>query len=50
MREAQALAALAALAHETRLQIVRLLVPHGRDGLPAGQEPVVSVVKAVESP
>jgi DNA-binding transcriptional ArsR family regulator len=37
MREAQALAALADLANETRLQIVRLLVPHGRDGLPEGE-------------
>ena len=37
MDETQALDALSALAHETRLEIVRLLVPHGRDGLPAGE-------------
>ena len=33
MDETQALGALSALAHETRLQIVRLLVPCGQDGI-----------------
>lgn len=37
MEQTQALSALAALAHETRLQIVRLLVPCGQDGLSAGE-------------
>ncbi|MGI3168261.1 ArsR/SmtB family transcription factor [Pseudooceanicola sp. C21-150M6] len=37
MQETQALAALSALAHETRLQILRLLVPHGGDGMAAGE-------------
>ncbi|WP_136637438.1 ArsR/SmtB family transcription factor [Pseudooceanicola onchidii] len=37
MDQAQALDALSALAHETRLQILRLLVPCGQDGLPAGE-------------
>lgn len=37
MEQVQALDALSALAHETRLQIVRLLVPCGQDGLPAGE-------------
>ena len=37
MDQAQALDALSALAHETRLQIVRLLVPCGQDGLAAGE-------------
>ncbi len=37
MQEGQALAALSALAHETRLQIVRILVPTGCDGMPAGE-------------
>lgn len=36
MKQAQALTALSALAHETRLQIIRLLVPHGPDGMAAG--------------
>ncbi|EAQ04542.1 Transcriptional regulator, ArsR family protein [Pseudooceanicola batsensis HTCC2597] len=37
MEQAQALGALSALAHETRLQIVRLLVPCGQSGLSAGE-------------
>lgn len=37
MDQVQALDALSALAHETRLQIVRLLVPCGQSGLPAGE-------------
>ena len=37
MDHAQALDALSALAHETRLQIVRLLVPCGQAGLSAGE-------------
>ena len=37
MQETQALAALSALAHETRLQILRLLVPRGPEGMPAGE-------------
>lgn len=37
MDETQALDALSALAHETRLQIVRLLVPCGQSGLSAGE-------------
>jgi DNA-binding transcriptional ArsR family regulator len=32
----QAIAALGALAHETRLQVFRMLVERGPDGLPAG--------------
>lgn len=36
MKQSKALEALAALANETRLEIVRLLVPIGRSGLPAG--------------
>ncbi len=36
MDETQALNALAALAQETRLRIVRLLVTAGPDGMPAG--------------
>lgn len=36
MDERQALASFAALAQETRLQIVRLLVEAGRDGMAAG--------------
>lgn len=36
MEKIDALAALAALSHETRLDIYRLLVEAGRDGLPAG--------------
>jgi ArsR family transcriptional regulator, arsenate/arsenite/antimonite-responsive transcriptional repressor len=31
------LAALSALAHETRLDLIRLLVPQGAVGMPAGQ-------------
>lgn len=37
MEERQALGAFAALSQETRLQIVRLLVVAGPDGLPSGQ-------------
>ena len=33
----QAVIALAALAQESRLQVFRLLVRHGEDGLPAGE-------------
>ena len=36
MEAGQSIAALAALAHETRLAVFRLLVQHGPDGLPAG--------------
>ena len=37
MEKSDAIAALAALAQETRLDIFRLLVQAGLDGLPAGQ-------------
>lgn len=37
MDRSKALAALSALAHETRLDLVRLLVPSGDAGMPAGQ-------------
>jgi DNA-binding transcriptional ArsR family regulator len=37
MKEADALAALSALAQETRLRLFRLLVAAGPDGLPAGR-------------
>ena len=37
MKESLALDALAALAHETRLKIVRLLVKAGQEGLAAGE-------------
>src|SRR5262245_36533290 len=37
MEEKAALAALAALAHETRLAVFRLLVTAGPSGLPAGE-------------
>ncbi len=36
MRTAKAVAALGALAHDTRLEAYRLLVQKGPDGLPAG--------------
>ena len=36
MEKQTAIAALAALAHETRLDVFRLLVRAGEDGLPAG--------------
>jgi len=36
MQESTALRAFAALAHETRLAVLRLLVPQGADGLSAG--------------
>lgn len=37
MDRSKALAALSALAHETRLDLIRLLTPAGDEGLPAGQ-------------
>jgi ArsR family transcriptional regulator len=37
MKQSKALDALAALANATRLDIIRLLVPCGRHGLPAGE-------------
>lgn len=37
MQQSKALTALQALANEDRLALVRLLVPHGADGLAAGQ-------------
>jgi ArsR family transcriptional regulator len=37
MKKPDALAALAALAQENRLDVFRLLVEAGRDGLPAGR-------------
>jgi ArsR family transcriptional regulator, arsenate/arsenite/antimonite-responsive transcriptional repressor len=37
MDQSKALAALSALAHETRLDLIRLLVARGEDGMPAGQ-------------
>lgn len=37
MNSGKAAAQLSALANETRLDILRLLVPRGRDGLPAGE-------------
>ena len=37
MNNQQAVAAFAALAHDTRLRVFRLLVQQGPDGLPAGQ-------------
>jgi DNA-binding transcriptional ArsR family regulator len=37
MEEAQALIVFGALAQETRLRVVRLLVKAGADGMPAGQ-------------
>ncbi len=37
MDRQQVLAALSALAHETRLDLVRLLMSKGETGLPAGQ-------------
>lgn len=37
MEKAQALAALSALAHPDRLDLVRLLVPAGKSGLAAGE-------------
>ena len=37
MKQQQVLQALSALANATRLEIVRLLVPHGQEGLPAGE-------------
>jgi ArsR family transcriptional regulator, arsenate/arsenite/antimonite-responsive transcriptional repressor len=37
MEQGKALTALAALAHDTRLDLVRLLMPHGADGMTAGE-------------
>ena len=37
MNRSKALAALSALAHETRLDLIRLLTPQGADGMAAGQ-------------
>lgn len=37
MDRSKALAALSALAHETRLDLIRLLTPRGPDGMAAGQ-------------
>ena len=37
MERSKALAALSALAHEARLDLVRLLIPRGDDGLAAGE-------------
>ena len=37
MDRSKALAALSALAHETRLDLIRLLLPQGETGMPAGQ-------------
>lgn len=37
MERSKALTALSALAHDTRLDLVRLLVPHGDAGMTAGE-------------
>jgi ArsR family transcriptional regulator, arsenate/arsenite/antimonite-responsive transcriptional repressor len=37
MDRSKALAALSALAHETRLDLIRLLIAQGEDGMAAGQ-------------
>ena len=37
MDRSKALAALSALAHETRLDLIRLLTPQGAEGMAAGQ-------------
>jgi DNA-binding transcriptional ArsR family regulator len=37
MDRSKALAALSALAHETRLDLIRLLTPQGEEGMAAGQ-------------
>ena len=37
MERSKVLSALSALAHESRLDLVRLLVPRGKEGLPAGE-------------
>jgi ArsR family transcriptional regulator len=37
MDRSKALAALSALAHETRLELIRLLTPQGDAGMSAGQ-------------
>ncbi|MHA6268079.1 metalloregulator ArsR/SmtB family transcription factor [uncultured Aliiroseovarius sp.] len=36
MEQSRVLKSLSAMAHDTRLEIVRLLVPRGEEGLPAG--------------
>lgn len=36
MEQSKVLSALAALAHEARLELLRLLMPHGENGLTAG--------------
>lgn len=36
MQQSKALTALSALAHESRLDLIRLLMPHGDEGLTAG--------------
>jgi ArsR family transcriptional regulator len=37
MEQSKVLTALSALAHETRLDLIRLLLPQGDAGMPAGQ-------------
>ena len=37
MEQSKVLTALAALAHGSRLDLVRLLMPHGDEGLTAGE-------------
>jgi ArsR family transcriptional regulator, arsenate/arsenite/antimonite-responsive transcriptional repressor len=37
MQQSKVLTALSALAHEARLDLVRLLMPHGDEGLTAGE-------------
>ncbi|MDM7930405.1 metalloregulator ArsR/SmtB family transcription factor [Tabrizicola sp.] len=37
MEQSKVLTALSALAHETRLDLIRLLMPQGEAGMPAGQ-------------
>jgi len=44
MEKSDALAALAALAHESRLDVFRLLVQAGAEGLPAGRFFVIAEV------
>jgi DNA-binding transcriptional ArsR family regulator len=47
MESTQALSCLAALAHETRLAVFRLLVQQGPEGMPAGE---IAQRLAVSSP
>ena len=49
METKQAVTALAALAHDTRLRVFRLLVQQGPTGLPAGEipEPFVPVLGGI---